>query len=130
MTLWEYTYISIYHLRKRMGCKSADEPFCSLLVFTMLEYIGWLAINMMLLLVVLPRLGVGSLRGYIGLGYIVGVFLLPAIGFISLYKRFPYLEKEYRRLSNKTMRTIVSVCYYVMAIAIWVAAVSHYKGLI
>ena len=127
MTLWEYTYISIYHIRKRMGCKSADEPFNSLLVFTMLEYIGWLAINMMLLLVVLPKLGASDMREYIGLGFIVGVYLLPAIGFISLYKRFPYLEKEYRRLRNKTTRTIVSVCYYIIAIAVWVATVLHYR---
>ena len=101
MTLWEYSYISINELRKRLGFRPTDEAFYSFLVFIMLEYIGWLDIILILHFLIIPYFGFVGINNLTGIIYILGLYLIPLIAFLLLYKRFTNLEKQYNHIGNR-----------------------------
>lgn len=128
MTLWEYSYISIYHLRKKIGCRSLDEPFMSLLSFIILDWIGWMSMNLIVFLIIFPKFGLSNLKDYMGLVYVIGMLCLIIIDYIVLYRRFLYLHNKYLYLSKKSIRNFISICYYIMIITIYILVIIYYRN--
>lgn len=73
MTIWEYLYINIYSIRRKLKCASSDEAFMSLLVYAMLDCIGWLTVNLFVFYCLLPELKLTEYSVYIGFSYISGL---------------------------------------------------------
>lgn len=120
MTIWEYSYISIYTVRKKLKCASSDEAFMSLLVYAMLDCIGWLTINLFVFYCLLPKLKLAEYSDYTGVSYISGLVFFFILDYFLLYRRFPVLYVSYTKISHKTRLDICSVAYYLIFLASFV----------